>query len=50
MRDAFVLDACALIAVLKREDSADNVVAAYEKANSGKASLLMNKVNLFEVF
>lgn len=48
--EVFVLDACALIAVLKHEDGAVKVVAAYKKANSGKASLLMNKVNLFEVY
>lgn len=50
MSDVFVLDACALIAVLKDEDGADNVVAAYEKAYNSEAKLLMNKVNLFEVY
>jgi len=50
MSDVYVLDACALLALLKDEKGADDVVAAYAKANDGEADLIMNKVNLFEVY
>jgi len=46
----FVLDACALVALLKNENGADNVAAAYKKAESGEAKIIMNRVNLLEVF
>jgi len=46
----FVLDACALIALLKNETGADIVSDIYEKASRGEATLLMNRVNLFEVY
>jgi len=46
----FVLDACALIAILKNEDGADKVAAAYKQAESGEAEIIMNRVNLLEVF
>ena len=46
----YVLDACALIALLNKEDGAHNVVALYEKLIDGKAEIIMNKVNLFEVY
>jgi len=50
MSEVFVLDACALLALLKDERGADEVAAAYEKANKSEARLMMNKVNLFEVY
>lgn len=50
MSAVYILDACALIAILKDEKGADNVAAAYDKANDGEAALIMNKVNLFEVY
>jgi len=50
MSDAYVLDACALIAILKDENGADNVSDIYERADRGEAILLMNRVNLFEVY
>lgn len=50
MSEVYVLDACALIAVLKNEDGADSVAAVYEKADAGQAQLIMNRVNLFEVY
>jgi PIN domain nuclease of toxin-antitoxin system len=46
----FVLDACALVALLKNEIGADNVAAAYKKAESGDAKIIMNRVNLLEVY
>jgi len=50
LSNIFVLDACALIATLKNEKGADIVADAYKKANKGEAMLLMNRVNLFEVY
>ncbi len=50
MRSIFVLDACALIALLKKEEGADIVAAAYKEAESGKARIIVNRVNLLEVF
>ncbi len=50
MSKVYVLDACALIALLNREAGADKVVAAYKKAESGEAQIIMNRVNLLEVY
>jgi len=50
MSEIYVLDACALIALLKDEAGADKVAAVYEKADKGEALLIMNKVNLCEVY
>jgi len=46
----YVLDACALLALLRNEAGADKVVDAVNAANSGEAKLIMNKVNLLEVY
>jgi PIN domain nuclease of toxin-antitoxin system len=50
MREIFVLDACALVALLKNEYGAEKVAAVYTKANNGEAGLIINRVNLFEVY
>ena len=50
MSNVFVLDACALIALLKNENGADKVAATYKKAENGEAQIVMNRVNLLEVF
>lgn len=50
MSDVYVLDACALIAVLSREEGSDKVVAAYNMAVSGKAKLIIHKLNLLEAY
>lgn len=50
MNNVFVLDACALIALLKNEEGADKVAAVYKQAESGEAELIMNRINLLEVF
>ena len=50
MSNVFVLDACALIALLKNENGADKVAATYNKAENGEAQIVMNRVNLLEVF
>jgi len=46
----YVLDACALIALLQDEPGADKVAAAINAANNGKLKIVMNKVNLLEVY
>ena len=50
MNNYFVLDACALLAVARGEEGANVVVEAYSKANNGEVKLLMNRVNLLEVY
>ncbi len=50
MSKVYVLDACALIALLNREAGADKVVAAYKEAESGDAQILINRINLLEVY
>ena len=53
MSDSFVLyvlDACALIALTNNEQGADVVAAAYKKAERGEAKIIMNRINLLEVF
>jgi len=48
--NVYVLDACALIAILKDEDGADSVETVYQMTSKGEAKLLMNKVNLYEAY
>jgi predicted nucleic acid-binding protein len=50
MSEIYVLDACAMLAVLSSESGADRVVEVYKKAASGEASLIMHKLNLLEVY
>ena len=50
MSNIFVLDACALVALLRNEKGADKVAAVYDKAEKGEAQIFMNRVNLLEVF
>ena len=50
MNKAYVLDACALIALLLNEEGADIVARAYKDANSGNAKIVINSVNLLEVY
>ena len=46
----YVLDACALLAMLRNEPGADKVAAAINEANTGDAEITMHKVNLLEVY
>jgi len=46
----YILDACALIALLRNEPGADKVATAFNAANNGEAKVIVNKVNLLEVF
>jgi len=50
VNDNFVFDACALLAVARNEDGASIVVEAYRKAANGEIELLINRVNLLEVY
>ena len=47
--ESYVLDACAMLALLSNEPGVDGVEGIYEKAASGKTVLIMDKVNLLEV-
>jgi PIN domain nuclease of toxin-antitoxin system len=44
------LDACAVIALLNREVGAEKVLELYKKAADKTVKLIMNKVNLLEVY
>jgi PIN domain nuclease of toxin-antitoxin system len=46
----YFLDACALIALVKKEEGAYAVAGLYKEAANGGARLLMNKMNLLEVY
>jgi PIN domain nuclease of toxin-antitoxin system len=46
----YVLDACALLAIFKREAGADVVDVLFQKALMGEDVLFMSIVNLLEVF
>lgn len=44
------MDACALIALLQDEAGADKIADAINAAKNGEAAILMNKLNLLEVY
>ncbi|MDR3164075.1 MAG: PIN domain-containing protein [Synergistaceae bacterium] len=46
----YILDACALIALLKDECGAEEVSAIFNYAFKGEALIFMNKINLLEVY
>ncbi|GHT89516.1 hypothetical protein FACS1894137_18900 [Spirochaetia bacterium] len=46
----YVLDACALIAVLNAEEGAEKVRDLLEKADNGEVAVLMHRANLLEVY
>jgi len=46
----YVLDTCALIALLNEENGASKVASLYESAVSGEAKLIMNIINLTELY
>mgnify|MGYP001294601890 CR=1 FL=1 len=47
---AFVLDACSLIAFLNDEEGADKVEDLLRKAKEERVKLYINKVNLLEIY
>ena len=46
----YVLDACALIALMNKEEGSNHVASLYKEAVAGKAELIINKVNLLEIY
>ena len=46
----YVLDACALFALLQDEPGADKVADVINSAKNGTAKVIMNKTNLLEVY
>ena len=50
MRDVFILDACALIAILNDEEGSQRVDYIFQEAEDKKCLVYMNKLNLFEVY
>ena len=50
MTPLYVLDACAMLAVLSKEQGADKVAELYRKAATGEIKLIMHKLNLLEVY
>jgi len=50
MKDVFILDACALVALTNQEKGADIVADILKQANHGRVRLYMNRINLYEVY
>jgi len=50
MKKNYILDACALIAAIKQEDGALVIAELYEKAMKGDINIVINKINLLEVY
>ena len=50
MTDTFVLDACALIALLADEEGADKVEHSLRKAETDDCLIYMNKINILEIY
>ena len=46
----FILDACALLAVLAMEKGAENIRNLFQKTVDSQAVLMMNKLNFLEVY
>jgi predicted nucleic acid-binding protein len=50
MRKVYILDACALIAALSNEEGADKVIEVYKEAAYGETEIMINIINLLEVY
>ena len=50
MSELFILDACALIALLAGEPGAENVKKIIQDAIDGKITVKINQINLLEVY
>ena len=50
MKDSYVLDACALLAMINNEPGADKVEAILRKALLGNVEVYMSKINVYEVY
>ena len=50
MSNVFVLDACALLAIINNEHGADRVEDVLREAINGHSEVYMNKINIYEVY
>ena len=50
MKNIYVLDACALITLTNKEKGADIIVNIFNQVNNGNAQVIMNRINLYEVY
>jgi len=50
LNDIYILDACALIALLSKETGYKNVEKIIERSNNKEAKIIMHTVNLLEVY
>ena len=50
MSNSYVLDACALLALINNEEGADSVEAILREALDGKVEVYMNKINVYEIY
>jgi len=50
LNDTFILDACALIALLAGEPGAENVKKIIQDAINGEITVKINQINLLEVY
>lgn len=50
MSNIYILDACALLAIINNEQGADRVEDVLREALAQKAVVYMNKVNVYEVY
>jgi len=46
----YILDACALLAVLAKETGSDKIRELFQEAVDNQAALIMNKLNFLEVY
>jgi len=50
LKETYILDACALIAVLAGESGAENVKKIIQEAIDGNVTIRINQINLLEVY
>jgi predicted nucleic acid-binding protein len=50
LKETYVLDACALLAFINKESGFDNVNRLMREAKCKKIHIIMNQINLFEVY
>jgi predicted nucleic acid-binding protein len=50
MSEKYVLDACSLIAYFGKEEGSEHIKAILDKAVDGDVSVLIHRINLYEVY
>jgi len=50
MKKCYVFDACAFIALFKKEIGYENVLSLLEQAENREVYIVMNKINLLEIY